>query len=315
MLTTSSANLDSNAVFSADGAFPALAADTPLYAKGTSPALAADALLSAGGASHVLPADSLLTLGETFSTLPTDTLLLPGSRHAEHCGVAGTPVPYTLRHDNAITISLLASFLIFVVTVALSKGFLSRQLKALFYLPYGRSDVYETSGELRFLLFLVGVDCFVLAIGSYLAIAHMPNMAFMLGNHLYVGLLFAMFVAYFTVKWMLSTVVNLTFFGGKKNLQWTHAILFLTALEGIVLFPAAVLLVYFDVAIEKVLYFTIFVLVLNKMLTFYQSWAIFFKGKGRFVQTFLYFCALEITPLLAFCGAGVMLFEEIKVNY
>ena len=262
-----------------------------------------------------LPTDTLWSADATLATLPTDTLLPTNTRHTEIYGVAGTPVPYTLRQDNGITIALLTSFFIFLVALALSKGFMTRQLKALFYKPHDGADISETSSELHFLLFLVAVDCLLLAIGSYVALAHIPDMEFVLENHLYVALLFGMFVAYFSVKWILSSMVNLTFFGGKKNLQYTQAVLFLTALEGITLFPVAVLLVYFDFGIEKVLYYTVFVLILNKILTFYQSWAIFFKGKGRYLQTFLYFCALEITPLLAFCGLGVMLFEEIKVNY
>jgi hypothetical protein len=73
--------------------------------------------------------------------------------------------------------------------------------------------------------------------------------------------------------------------------------------------------VYFDLSLEKAAFLFCFVLFLNKILAFYKSWLIFFKQKGLYFQNILYFCALEITPILAFCGAWLMIVNNLKVNF
>ena len=60
------------------------------------------------------------------STLRTD---LPYRSY----GVAGDPVPYTVRGDNAIAILLILCFLFFVVSVAHSKRFIIKQIKGFFF--------------------------------------------------------------------------------------------------------------------------------------------------------------------------------------
>jgi hypothetical protein len=91
--------------------------------------------------------------------------------------------------------------------------------------------------------------------------------------------------------------------------------LFLTAGEGVLLFPLVLLQVYFDLSLESAAVYFIFVLILNKFLTFYKSWIIFFRQKSVFLQNILYFCALEIAPLLAFGGALVMTIELLIIKF
>ena len=81
------------------------------------------------------------------------------------------------------------------------------------------------------------------------------------------------------------------------------------------MYPLVMLQVYFDLSLENAAVFFVIVLILNKILTFYKSWIIFFKQKGLFLQNILYFCALEITPVLAFCGTWLMIINKLKVNF
>ena len=130
-----------------------------------------------------------------------------------------------------------------------------------------------------------------------------------------VAVFFAAFICYFAAKWILYSLVNEVFFGSKKRLQWNQVFLMITAIEGVLLFPAVLLIVYFNLEVEKVIFYLIFVLLLNKILTFYKSWGIFFQQKGFSLQFFLYFCSLEITPLLVFGGLWLMIVNSLKVIF
>ena len=243
------------------------------------------------------------------STLRTD---LPYRSY----GVAGDPVPYTVRNDNSITILLIVCFVLFVVSVSHSQRFIVRQLKNFVYVSHSSDSTAETGGELWFQVFLAMVNCLVLAIGSYLFAADIVAGDFTTGiDVILIAVFFAIFLVFFCCRWLVGTIVNIVFFGVKKNLQWIKAQLLVTALEGVMLYPMLLLLVYFDFSSENAIYYFVFVLVLNKILTFYRSWLIFFKQNGLFLQNILYFCALEIAPLLAFGGAWLAVIDFLKINF
>jgi hypothetical protein len=259
-------------------------------------------------------ADLLKVLNHTYftekdSTLRTD---LPYRSY----GVAGAPVPYTVRGDNAITTLLILCFVLFVVSVAHSRSFIGKQLKNFFRETHNSDSSGETGGELHFQTFLVMVDCLVLAISSYLWATQAISGSFMFQTDLtLIAILTGLFALFFALRWLAGTIVNLTFFGVKKNLQWIKLQLLVTACEGVLLFPMLLLLVYFDFPEENALYYFGFVLFLNKILTFYKCWLIFFKQNSGYLQNILYFCALEIAPLLAFGGAWLALIDLLKVNF
>ena len=244
----------------------------------------------------------------TFS-VPRPTVLYRGQ------GLSGDPVPYTLRNDSSLTILLLLCFVFFVVSLARSKHLLARQLKDFLFVSHSERDD-SRGGEYRFLVFLSLLDALVLAITTYLltedAIIPEPLVQ---SNMILVAVAFAAFLVYFCMKWLAGMIVNLVFFGVKKNLQWVTLQLQVTALEGVLLFPVLSMQIYFGFSVENAIIYIGTVLFLNKIITFYRSYQIFFKGNGLYLQTFLYFCALEIVPLLAFGFAGLVTIDLEKINF
>ena len=249
---------------------------------------------------------------ETFFS--ADTLFHPeiaGGRY----GVAGDPVPYTVRTDNTFTAIILLCFVILVVSVAHSRAFIARQVKNFFF-SRGEEQLSETSSEFRFLFFLVLLDCLLLGVASYIFVSEYIADIFVIdSNILVLGLFAGAFVAYFLLKALLHLFVASVFFGGKKSLQFFRALLFITAAQGMLIFPAVLVQVYFDVSLQNVVYYFAFVLIFTKFLTIYKSYNIFFSRNGVALQNFLYFCALEIAPLLAFAGAMVMIVDLLIINY
>jgi len=240
------------------------------------------------------------------------TLELPLRRQGE----AGDPVPYTVRSDNSLTILLLVCFVLFVVSLAHSKYFLAKQMKEFFWKKTTSYDSDENNGELRFMIFLTIVNSLVLSISSYLLANDIIGQSIIKDSGvMLIAVLFASYTIYYILKWMVASIVNLTFFGVKKNTQWITTQLQITALQGVVLFPILALQIYFDFSVKNVLIYISLVLFLNKALTFYKSFQIFFKGNGLYLQTFLYFCSLEIAPMLALGGIGLTIIDTIKINF
>lgn len=231
-------------------------------------------------------------------------------------GVAGVQLPYKVRGDSAISILLIACFVVFILSTSRSLGYLTRQLKNFFFPTHNDSSENGAASVMPFLFFLMFVDCLTLAIGSHILATDILGAHFRLNSDIFViGAFFGLFVLYFAVKDLLYRLTNTIFFDSKRNLQMTRAFIFLAAAEGVLLFPMVLLLVYFDLTEKKAIYYFIFVLILNKILSFYKGWDIFFRQNGGTLQTFLYFCALELVPLLAFGGIWLMTIDLLKINF
>ena len=231
-------------------------------------------------------------------------------------GEHGIPIPDVPRSDSVIALVLLFCFVAAVVSVTHLRGVFLGNLKNLFYPQHKSGDaISDTSAELRYQLLLAFIGCILYAVSTLIVSTHFYPQGFVFDRITMMGVLTAMFVAYFLCRMLLYTIVNVVFFDGKRNLRFLHYILFLSSVEAILLLPMAVLQVYFGLEPKTVLYYVAIVLILNKIHTFYLSWSIFFRRNGGVLQTFLYFCALEITPLLAFCVAGLMIVKALRVIF
>ena len=238
---------------------------------------------------------------------------LPGGRY----GIAGDPTPYTIHGDNFITSLLLICFIMAIISFANARTFIVRQLKSLFYLPHeGTSEISETANELRFQFLLVFLASVLIALLFYFYTIITFGDTFVLQTQYHlIGIYLGMVVAYLTVKTFLYFLVNSTFFDGKRSRQWTKVFFFITALEGVLLFPSVILHAYFNMSIQNTVIYIGFALFFIKFLTFYKSYIIFFRQNVVKLQIILYFCTLEIIPLLALGGAMVLTANSLKINF
>ena len=232
-------------------------------------------------------------------------------------GVAGDPVPYTIRTDNTISTLLVVCFIMAVISISNSRRFILRQAKSIFYVPKNAdSNMNETSNEIHFQVFMMVFTSLLFAILQYFYTQHYIDTTFILPSQYYlIGIFFAMNVGYFLLKGLLYTCVNNIFFGSKKNGQWLKTQLFVISTEGVALFPLVMLEAYFDLSMRTMTFYVFVVLFLLKTLTFYKAYLIFFRRIHLFLQIILYFCALEIVPMLAFWGTLVMTGNQLKINY
>ena len=232
-------------------------------------------------------------------------------------GVAGDPVPYTIRGDNTITALLIGCFVIALIALANTRGFLMRQARHFFREPRTNTTGYpETTAEVRFQFFFVLQTCLLLSIISFLyTLERVADTFFLSSQYQLVAIFFGIYVAYFALKMLVYWLVNNVFFGRRKSVRWLKQLLFVTSVEGIALFPLVMLQSYFDLSIQKAVIYVIFVIVLVKILLLYKSFVMFFKQKNFYLQIILYFCALEIMPLLSLWGVLVNVVNHLKINF
>lgn len=231
-------------------------------------------------------------------------------------GVAGDPVPYTVSGDNVVTGMLLFCFLMAMISFSNSRRFIERQFKSIFRAPIpGTTTMGETTSEVRFQVFMVLQTCLLMSIFAfYYSLNYVASTYVLSSQYQLIAIFFGMFVAYYVVKTLVYEMVNWTFFDKKKNGQWSKFFLFINSMLGVALFPLILLLAYFDLSMENAVTYIIILIILVKLLTFYKSHAIFFKGRGSFLQIFLYFCALEMVPLFALWGIFMMIGSYLKIN-
>ncbi len=244
-----------------------------------------------------------------------DTLLHPEVNGGRY-GMAGDPVPYTVRNDNLITSILLVCLVLMLVIYSHSRRFIARQYKELIYVPHAESTQTETTGERRIKLLMTLQTCLLFSIVLYFCTKEYVADTFILASdyHLVV-IFFGMLLGYVLGKVLLYTLANSIFFDGKKNGQFIRSFLLITATQGVLLFPVVLLLVYFDLSMRYVVYYFAGVVFIGKILVFYKTYIIFFRQNAFFLQIILYLCALEIVPLVSLIGTWRLVVDYLKVNF
>ncbi len=231
-------------------------------------------------------------------------------------GVAGDPVPYSILHDDIITGLLLFCFVTYVIAFSKTKTFLTRQFKNFFYQSRGTTEINETANEIRFQIYLVALTAIMLALLFYFYTLRYIGTTFVLQSPYQLILIFlGIILVWLLTKIVLYSLVNDIFFNTKNNVQWIKTLLFIYTLEGALLYPAVITWAYMGMLEKNVIIYAVFVFILVKILTFYKTYSIFFVRNVVRLQIILYFCALEIVPLVALWSSLVLMANNLKINY
>ncbi len=237
---------------------------------------------------------------------------LDGGRY----GVAGDPVPEILSNDSLISGLLILCFLLMTLAFSRISGFFGRQIKDFFYLQKGEHSVEETGDEINFQVIFSIITCFTCSLLYYLYVLTMVDNTFVFSTeHLLLGVIFLVMAAYFLLKFLLYTIVNIIMFDGSRNKKFLTTLIFLISMEGVLLFPVLLLCTYFQFPIHNAAIYTFLVVFFFKILIFYKTYVIFFAQKALYVQIFLYFCALEMVPLLSLWGGLAVIVNHLRVIF
>ena len=287
--------------------------------------LQADSLPSVPMAGVIVAPDSVaadsaavdsVAVDSTQAVVKKDTI--PSMLDRVSIGVPSDPAPYMAGNDNLVSSLLMGGLLLSFVAVAVSGRFIARQTKNFFYLENEHTTtVPDTAGELTGQGVLVAFAALLLGVAYYCySVAGRGVGGYWVdSSHTLLGVYLAAIVAYFLFKILAYQFVNWVFFDVKKNEQWNKSQLFLTAMEGVVLTPIVMLMVYGDVSLQILLLALIIVVLIVKILTFYKCYLIFFRRFGAFLQIILYFCALEMIPLVVLLGLMETFNNNLEINF
>ena len=94
-----------------------------------------------------------------------------------------------------------------------------------------------------------------------------------------------------------------------------RSFLYISSVEGALLFPLVVIWTFFNISIRNAVIYVLIVLAIVKILELFKCFLIFFRQNVVKLQIILYFCTLEIIPLLLFWGALVFTANSFKINF
>lgn len=214
-------------------------------------------------------------------------------------GKAGDPVPYTFKNDNLVTSVLLLSFFLVVWVISRSRSFLSLQISDFFRPPHRENLFAErTQKEFRGQVLLILQTCFVYAIlfFDYTRVSQ-PEVFDAVSPYKLLGASVGICSLFYLLKIVCYSFVNTIFFTAEQNRRWLESYLLSILIQGILLLPVALLMIFFDLSFNYMLVLVIAVLIVAKILLFYKCASTFFGYKFGWVHLFLYFCTLEIAPL------------------
>ena len=231
-------------------------------------------------------------------------------RGTAQVGLSAPDVPYHTGSDWLISSSLIIGMLAAILAFAVSRGFVERQVKNFFYTEN------DTTSELRNQILLVAFTCLILAVAYYCyALFWNGNQFDVASNSQLIGIYIAAFVGYFLFKAILYQFVNWVFFDRKKIEQWNKSLLFITAMEGVIMTPVVMMMLYGGLPLKISLIILLCVAFFVKMLSFYKCYLIFFRRMGAILQNILYFCALELTPLAVLFGLMEAYNNNLEINF
>jgi hypothetical protein len=235
--------------------------------------------------------------------------------NVERIGESGAPIPYTIQNDSFVTGILIICFLLITYTLSRIWGFVIRRAKHFFSLTKTDQAATETGSEVKFQFLLLFITCLLYALLCYFYSNHFITNTFVFTSEYVLLFIYGLTIlSYMLVRMVLYSIVNNIFFDKRKNLQFQSSLLLITSLEGVALFPLILLLSYFQFSLQNSIIYTTTIVILAKILTFYKTYAIFFNQKGGFLQNILYFCALEMIPLISLWSGLLVITENLKIN-
>lgn len=237
--------------------------------------------------------------------------------HAGRYGVAGDPVPYSLRTDDILTPMLLFFVLMLTMCVKKSAKFFAFQIRNFFRkVRHNSSMERESAYEVRNLVFMEIHTVFILTLvfffyaKEYISGTYITNSEYIL-----MAIFFVEMLSVAALTQCLQFSVNKVFFDERQQELWLTNKMMLTACIGILLTPMLMFMAYFGLSVKDTLVYTVGVIIFVKILLLYKCFQIFFVKKNAVLQNFLYFCTLEIVPLIIMWGILVFTANFLKVNY
>lgn len=232
------------------------------------------------------------------------------STYQEIPGIEGTPVAYRLRSDNGITALLLLCFFISAYVLSKGKKFFLQQIKDFTY-TRERASIFTntTAVDFRYRLLLLFQTCVLLSVCFFDYFQeNQPELTARYPSYLLLGIYITVCIAGLFFKWQLYRLLGWVFFDKSKTSIWLESYSVILYYLGFSLFPLLLLAVYFDLPTYILLPCILSLIIIAKILMFYKWIKLFFIPTYGIFYLIVYFCTLELIPLL------VLYQELVQIN-
>ncbi len=251
---------------------------------------------------HIAPADTphatenILFDRNFFSPSPYYHAEINYRQH----GMTAEPLPYMLRNDDWVTSILLCCFFVVMIIFAHSKKFIAQRRQDFFPSKTNKESLFsiETGRDMRHAVFLYLQNGLLLGL-FFFDYTQATHDLFMLPfpPHLLLGIYTLVCWIYLGIKQLLYLFINWIYFNKEDRATWTKSYSFLVAAEGILLFPLALITVYFNLSVADITLYLCLLAGSIRVLLFYKTFQIFFADFHGILHLIVYFCALELLPL------------------
>lgn len=222
--------------------------------------------------------------------------------------------PYTMDRDNSITLIFIACLLLSSYIYARTNKILTQLFKD-FILHREHTSVLRntTTNELRFLILLIGQTCLLAAICCYaLSIHNTPALLDSNTSYALIGIYTLCNVSYIIFKWFIYHYIGYTFFDNGKSSIWNEGYFTLIYYSGFILFPICLVIIYLHISPTFSLILCLSPVIAVKLLILYKAIKLFCIRYLYILLFILYFCTLEIMPLLIFCK-GISILNKVLI--
>ena len=219
-------------------------------------------------------------------------------------GVSGEPVPYRLSNDVFITVTLLVCLFVACFVVGRSMHALGLQAKSFFRLRDRNEDFsLKSESEVKdqfFVILLESVVMSLLFVSLFTFVSSNPQFSTFNFQMSYKVLLvdLGIMLAYFAYKYGMIRLFNWTFFRSVERQTWMRGYNLISFGKTVALLVLLTVILYTN--LPNSVYISIFVALLGvfELLVLYKTKQIFFGSIVGIVPAILYFCTLELLPLL-----------------
>ena len=219
-------------------------------------------------------------------------------------GIVGQMIPYRLDGDEWIAGVMIFCFIVTSYVLSHGRKNFFQSVRKLFS-NHGINHIFhkQTSVDTYCLLLLNLQTCLLVSVITLKFLSESPSssvasnmspstISTLLGFYSGLGIL------YLLIKKYSYRFINWIFFDKIKNNLWMESYFFVVSIFGMLLFPVALLVVYGDFSFYTSVLIPVFLFVLMNLFFIYKCFSIFFSQLHGLFHLFLYFCTLEMLPLL-----------------
>lgn len=233
-------------------------------------------------------------------------------------GFSGIPRAYQLWRDDWVVLFVLMCFVLMAIIQKRIRKQLFSEAKEFFFPTKNISKKEKRDSNYEQLMSLVMALILSVMGGLGVFMFTQKGLHLFLGqisHYMLIGIYVGIWMLYFILKNLLSSFVNWIFFDKQKRALWRKSYFFLFSVETLLFFFATISTIFLNLSSTIPLWIILTIGLVIKFLHLYKTFLIFFPKFYGTLHLIVYFCTLEIIPLLAVFKVLIRVTDELIVKF